>query len=177
MATVKPNDLSPKFLKKVEDRYGKIDPRDFFSTKLDTYYKFNPEYKSEGGGRRHDVLRLPSFIDLYKNLGLAKNSAKTLKTKPELRGDKEYQSQADDIIDAFNSFRTFFRNNYPDQYSLVKSSIKEMAGMAYNTPFAFRKKGSKPNISQYTSIGYKPVDQKAVRKKAKGIDYVDLYKD
>ena len=52
-----------------------------------------------------------------------------------------------------------------------------MAGMAYNTPFAFRKKGSKPNISQYTSIGYKPVDQKAVRKKAKGVDYIDLYKD
>ena len=49
--------------------------------------------------------------------------------------------------------------------------------MGYNTPFAFKKKGSKPNISSYTSIGYKPVDQKALRKKAKGIDYIDLYKD
>jgi len=177
MATIKPKDLSPQFLKRVEDRYGKIDPKDFFSANLSTYYKFNPKYKSEGGGLRHDVLDLPSFVDLYKNLGQAKHSAKTLKTKPELRSDKEYQNQADKVIDTFNSFRTFFRSNYPDQYSLVKSSIKEMAGMAYNTPFAFKKKGSKPNISQYTSIGYKPVNQKELRKKSKAFDYVDLYKD
>ena len=48
-----------------------------------------------------------------------------------------------------------------------------MEGMGYNTPYAF----GKANTSQYTSIGYKPVNQKALRKKSKGTDYIDLYKD
>ncbi len=175
--TVKPEDLSPQFLKRVEGRYGKIHPNDFFSANLGTYYKFDPSYKSEGGGKTHKVLPLASFIDLYKNLGQSKNSAKSLKTKPELRGDKEYQTQADKVINTFNSFRTFFRKNYPDQYSLVKNSIKEIEGMGYNTPFAFKKKGSSANISQYLKMGYKPVNQKALRKKSKGFEFIDLYKD
>ena len=64
---------------------------------------------------------------------------------------------------------------------MVKGLVKEMstsgAAGGYNTPYAFKKKGSKPNISQYTSIGYKPVNQKELRKKSKGFDYIDLYKD
>jgi hypothetical protein len=81
------------------------------------------------------------------------------------------------FIPHFNSFRTFFRKNYPDQYSLVKNSIKEIEGMGYNTPFAFKKKGSSANISQYLKMGYKPVNQKALRKKSKGFEFIDLYKD
>jgi len=176
--TIKPSELSPNFIKRIEDLYGPTSEDDFFQGDLSYYAKANkPEERGEGGGITHTIIPLPSFINLLKNLGKSKNAAKSLKTKPELRGDKEYQIQADKVIDTFNSFRTFFRKNYPDQYSLVKNSIKEIEGMGYNTPFAFKKKGSKPNISSYTSIGYKPVDQKALRKKAKGIDYIDLYKD
>jgi hypothetical protein len=179
---IKPTDLSPEFLKRVEDRYGEVNvEEDFFSPNLATYYKYNPKYKSEGGGKEHIVLRLASFVDLYKNLGQAKNSAKSLYSSPDLKGDVPFQNQANQIIDTFNDFRTYFRRNYPDQYSLVKSSIKEMstsgAAGPYNTPYAFKKKGSKPNISQYTSIGYKPVNQKELRKKSKGTDYINLYKD
>ena len=171
---IKPLDLSPEFLKRVEDRYGEVNvEEDFFSPNLATYYKYNPKYKSEGGGKEHIVLRLASFVDLYKNLGQAKNSAKSLYSSPDLKGDVPFQNQANQIIDTFNDFRTYFRKNYPDQYSLVKSSIKEMGGMGYNTPYAF----GKADTSQYTSIGYKPINQKSLRKKTKGIDYVDLYKD
>jgi len=178
MPTIKPSELNPNFIKRIEDLYGPTSKDDFFKDDLSYYAKANkPEERSEGGGITHTIINLPSFVNLFKNLGKSKNAAKSLKTKPELRGDTEYQKQADKVIDTFNSFRTFFRTNYPDQYSLVKNSIKEIEGMGYNTPFAFKKKGSKPNISSYTSIGYKPVDQKALRKKAKGIDYIDLYKD
>ena len=171
---IKPTDLSPEFLKRVEDRYGEVNvEEDFFSPNLATYYKYNPKYKSEGGGKEHIVLRLASFVDLYKNLGQAKNSAKSLYSSPDLKGDVPFQNQANQIIDTFNDFRTYFRRNYPDQYSLVKSSIKEIEGMGYNTPYAF----GKANTSQYTNIGYKPVNQKSLRKKSKGIDYIDLYKD
>jgi hypothetical protein len=173
MATIKPSDLNPTFLKRIEDKYGPISPEDFFTDDLDTYFKLDPTYKSEGGGKSHLVIKLPSFIELYQTLDNARSSAKNLRVSKDLKGDKEFQSQADKITDTFNSFRTFFRKNYPDQYSLIKKTVKETMGMAYNTPYAF----GKANTSQYTSIGYKPVDQKSLRKKSKGMDYVDLYKD
>lgn len=170
--TIKPSELNPSFLKKIEDQYGKIDmERDFFSGNLDTYFKTSKVNK-ETGGVTHDIIKLPSFVNLYQNLGKARDDAKTLSRNKELRQDKEFQNQADKVADVFNSFRTFFRKNYPDQYSMVKEAIKETSGMGYNTPNAF----GKADISQYTSIGYKPVNQKSLRKKSKGIDYVDLHK-
>ncbi len=174
MANIYPSELSPNFLKSIEDRYGKIDmERDYFSDNLSDYYKFDPTYKSEGGGRRHIPIPLPSFVELFDKLEDARFSAKKLRSMKDLRNDKAYQAQADNIIDTFNSFRTFFRKNYPDQYSMTKKTVKETMGMAYNTPYAF----GKANISPYTKAGYKLVDRKSLRKKSKGMDYVDLYKD
>jgi hypothetical protein len=109
MATIKPSDLNPTFLKRIEDKYGPISPEDFFTDDLDTYFKLDPTYKSEGGGKSHLVIKLPSFIELYQTLDNARSSAKNLRvTDKDLRGDKEYQSQADKITaNTFNSFRTF----------------------------------------------------------------------
>ena len=58
----------------------------------------------------------------------------------------------------------------------IKESSTTSGGPGYNTPYAFLKPGSKPNDSQYTSVGYTPVNRKALRKKSKGVDYIDLYK-
>lgn len=181
MAVLRPKDLSPNFLKGIEDRYGKVDmEKDFFSDDLERYMKFDPTHKSEGGGRRHIPINLPSFIELFSNLEDARYSAKTLKSNKDLRNDKEYQDQADNIIDTFNSFRTFFRKNYPDQYAMAKRTIREIstsgASGGYLTKYAYRKPNSSANISQYTKIGYKPVNQKSQRKKSKGTSYIDLYK-
>ena len=180
--TIKPKDLNPDFLKKIEDKYGPTSEDDFFSGNLDRYFKADkPEERGEGGGITHRVIDLPSFVELFNTLDDAKGIAKNLSTKKDLRGDVGYQAQAKQITKAANDFRTFFRNNYPDQYSIVKSTVKEIstsgAAGGYLTKYAYRKKGSPANISQYTNIGYKPVNQKELRKKSKGFDYVDLYKD
>tara|TARA_B100000963_G_C22565780_1_gene643619 strand:+ start:550 stop:1101 length:552 start_codon:yes stop_codon:yes gene_type:complete len=180
--TIKPKDLNPNFLKKIEDKYGPISKDDFFSSNLDTYFKADkPEERGEGGGITHSIIRLPSFIELYNNLEDAKETAKELARNKDLRGDADYKAQAKKVIDAFNNFRTFFRNNYPDQYAMVKQSVQEIstsgAAGGYLTKYAYRKKGSPANISQYLKMGYKPVNQSAVRKKSKGFEYVDLYKD
>ena len=179
---IKPQDLNPNFLKKIEDKYGPIRKDDFFSNDLDTYYKADkPEDRGEGGGVTHQIIRLPSFIELFNTLEDAKEIAKELSTKKDLRGDATYKAQAKQVAKTFNDFRTFFRSNYPDQYAMVGSTIKEIstsgAAGGYLTKYAYRKKGSPANISQYTSIGYKPVNQKELRKKSKAFDYVDLYKD
>lgn len=175
--TIKPKDLSPNFLKKIEDKYGPTSPDDFFSSELDTYYKADdPSERGESGGITHTIIRLPSFTELFKDLDQAKVNAQALSRNPELRGDTEFTQQVDQIQQTFNSFRTFFRKNYPDQYSMVKAAIQEISTSGdaggFLTKYAF---GKAPNY--YTKVlGYKPVNQKALRKKSKGFDYVDLYK-
>lgn len=180
--TIKPTELNPNFLKKIEDKYGPIGKDDFFSADLDTYFKANkPEERGEGGGITHAIIKLPSFIELFNTLGDAKEIAKDLSTQKDLRGDATYKTQAKQVAKTFNDFRTFFRNNYPDQYAMVKNTLQEMSTTAgtpgYNTPYAFRKQGSKPPESQYIKMGYQPVNRKALRKKSKAFDYVDFYKD
>ena len=180
--TIKPNELNPNFLKKIEDKYGPISKDDFFSSNLDTYFKADkPEERGEGGGITHAIIKLPSFVELFNTLDDARDIAKDLTTQKDLRGDQEYKEQYKKVLDTFNAFRTFFRKNYPDQYAMIKSSVQEglkeastTAGVpGYSTPYAF----GKAPISTYTKMGYKPVKRKALRKKAKGIDYIDLYKD
>ena len=179
---IKPKELNPNFLKKLEDKYGPISNDDFFSDNLTYYAKANkPEERGEGGGVTHTIIDLPSFIELFKNLDKSKEVAKDLTTQKELRGDQDYKEQYKKIADTFNKFRTFFRKNYPDQYSMIKSSVDESlkeastsAGVSgYSTPYAF----GKSSISTYTKMGYKPVNRKSLRKKSKGIDSIDLYKD
>ena len=67
MPVTKPADLNPKFLKKIEDKYGAIDMKnDFFSDDLSRYMKTaDIESREEGGGISHEVIQLPSFSTLY----------------------------------------------------------------------------------------------------------------
>ena len=187
---IKPSELNPNFLKKIEDKYGPISPDDFFSDDLETYFKADdPSERGEGGGVTSTVIRLPSFVKLFKTLDNARDIAKDLTTQKDLRGDEDYKEQYKKVLDTFNAFRTFFRTNYPDQYAMIKSTVQEHlkeisvtggsatftpgTGAQYATPYAF----GKAPVSTYTKMGYKPVKRKALRKKAKGIDYIDLYKD
>ena len=180
---IKPSELSPTFIKKIEDRYGKMDMKnDFFADDLSYYAKTtNVESEEDGGGVENTIIKLPSFVTLFQSLEKAKDDAKELTSNKELRGDTEYKKQYTKVRDTFNDFRTYFRNNYPDQYELATGKIQELVkemsttsgAPGYSTPYAF---GKSP-ISQYTKIGYKPVNRKSLRKKSKGMDYVDLYKD
>ena len=176
--TIKPNELNPNFLKKIEAKYGPISKDDFFSSNLDTYFKADkPEERGEGGGITHAIIRLPSFVELFNTLDDARDIAKDLTTQKDLRGDQEYKEQYKKVLDTFNAFRTFFRKNYPDQYAMVKSAVSEISTTAGSPGFSTPYFVGKAPISTYTKMGYKPVNRKALRKKAKGTDYVDLYKD
>ena len=185
-SVIKPKDLNPRYLKKIEDKYGPIDTEnDFFNGDLSTYYKtYKVESEEEGGGKGHKVIRLPSFETLYNSLENAKDSAQEIGVHKDMRSDTDFKTHVSNTKDVFNKFRTYFRKNYPDQYNMVTGKIDEViketstssGGIGYNTPYAFRKPGSKPNDSQYTSAGYTPVNRKALRKKSKGFDFIDLYK-
>ena len=80
MAVTYPSDLNPEFLKKIEDKYGKIDMKnDFFSDDLKRYMKTAEiESEEDGGAVSHKVIQLPSFSTLYNSLETAKEMLKIL---------------------------------------------------------------------------------------------------
>lgn len=178
--TLKPKDVSPAFLKRLEDLYGPIDTeRDFFSSDLDTYYKTNPRTKDdiETGAVSHKVIPLASFEESLKKITSSYEALKDLLKTDEAKNDSNIQDVAKDIKDALNKYRAHLRKFYPEQYRQAMSRMDEMSttgggagsasfsagtGMQYATPYAFRKKGQKANIKAYKELGYKPVKTEGV---------------
>ena len=170
----KAKDLNPVFLKRLEDTYGPMDrENDFFSDNLDTYYKtdeLNPETNSYG----RTLIKLPGFEDSFTKLSDAVRALKLLMDFKNIENDESIQKIARELKDVFNKYRTHLRKNYPDQYKQIKSTLEEISttgggagaasftpgtGMQYATPYAFRKKGSKPNDKIYKKMGYKSVKE------------------
>jgi len=228
-------DLSPEYVKRIEDLYGPTDPRDFFSKDMSTYFKYKEtESDAEGGGVTHAVIKLASVEESLRKMEETYDALKDLLKSDEAKNDQNIRSVSKDIKMALNKYRAHLRKFYPEQYKQAmgrlnevnvdvpfptpivtkannqitnvssfadfildiwdKISEKEQEGIqnntfikqaksflekargetsvtedevdeistsgaagSYLTPFAFRKKGSKPPISAYKSLGYKLV--------------------
>jgi hypothetical protein len=179
---LKPNEVDPNLLKRLEKKYGSIDmENDFFTNNLNRYYKTSNINQSTGKVT-HDVINLASFGDSLKKLSQALSAIKSLSKTSEGEMDNTIQDIAQQTRDIFNQYRTHIRKNYPDQYSTLKNFLQEIstsaAGGGYTTPFAFnpnkKAKGAK-NIYYY-KLGFKPVNIEKLRKQIKSIDHVDLSK-
>ena len=109
MAVTKPKDLNAGYLKKIEDKYGKIDMKnDWFSSDLKRYMKtVDIESEEDGGAISHEVINLPSFSTLYNSLETAKEDAKDISSHPDMRSDNKFKNQYTQTRDTFNSFRTY----------------------------------------------------------------------
>ncbi len=159
---IKPKDLDPKLKKFIEDKYGPMDDRDFFSDDLDTYFKTDTDYESEGGGISHSIIKLPSFNELAIQLKKTRDLANELVRGEIVRDDDILRGIYDQQRDVFNKFRTHLRKEYPAFYNQlkqqltekIKKMVKEMSttgggagsatftpgtGMQYATPYAFKK--------------------------------------
>jgi hypothetical protein len=176
---IKPKDLNPKLKKFIEDKYGPMDDKDFFSDDLDTYFKTDTSYESEGGGISHNIIKLPSFNELAIQLKKTRDLANELVRGEVVRDDDILRGIYDQQREVFNKFRTHLRKEYPAFYDqlkqqLTEEDIDEMSttgggagaasftpgtGAQYATPYAFRKKGQKPNVKSYEEFGYKLVKE------------------
>lgn len=179
---IKPNEVSPNLLKRLEDKYGSIDKaNDFFNSDLTRYYK-TTNINPTTGKVTHKIINLASFGDSLKKLSQALSAIKSLSRTPEGRMDNIVQDISQQVKDVFNKYRTHIRKNYPDQYNTIKNLLQEIstssAGGNYSTPFAFNpnKKSKGTQNIYYYKLGYKPVNRKKLRKQSKGVDYVDLHK-
>ena len=149
---LKPKDVSPTLLKRIEDLYGPIDTqRDFFDAELETYYKTSSINK-ETGTVGHKVIPLASFEESLRKITEAYEALKDLLKADEAKNDSNIQEVARDIKEALNKYRAHLRKFYPEQYRQAVSRMNEEleeistsgAAGAYNTPYAFVRKPLKP---------------------------------
>ena len=171
---IKPTDVDPILLKRLEDKYGPIDMvNDFFTNDLKTYFKTDGIDK-ETRSVNHKIIKLASFGDSLQKMYSALKALKQLLATDDARNDEIIQKILVDFREIFNRYRTHLRTSYPDQYRQIKDQLKEISGtgggagaasfssgtgMQYATPYAFRRKGQKANDKAYKELGYKEVEE------------------
>ena len=191
-AVIKPKDVDPALLKRLEAKYGPVDMKnDFFDDGLETYFKTS-DIDKETGKISHDIIKLASFGDALKKMSDAVKSLKQLMGTDDARNDQNIRDIASELKQVFNQYRTHLRKNYPDQYNQIKSQLEEISmsgggtagatftpgtGEQYATPNAFSKgkKGKFANGGMYTKkFGYKLVPDKI---KDSGLEVKQLFKE
>ena len=109
--------------------------------------------------------QIPNIDRLLDESDALVNTAKGVYQK--VKDDKVFLDIYKQARSLRNSIRTHTRNNYPEEYKksrgvneedIDEASMSGAAG-AYNTPYAFRIKGQKPNDKAYKELGYKEVDE------------------
>ena len=146
--TIKPKDIDPALIKRLEDQYGPMDmENDFFDRTLLNYYK-TTDVDKETNSSTQKTIKLPSLGDSLKKMSTALKSLKGLLGTDVARNDEEIQKVLDNFKNVFNRYRTHLRKSYPDQYRQIKNQLEEndvdevsTSGGAgsYQTPFAFNK--------------------------------------
>ena len=155
--TLSPEDVDPALIKRLEDRYGPVQDKDFFTQDLKTYFKTD-DINKETGSISHKVINLASFGDSLKKMSSATKALKQLMGTDDARDDEDIRKIYDELKGVFNKYRTHLRKFYPEQYRQVKNTLEEMSttgggagsssftpgtGMQYATPFAFKLKKKK----------------------------------
>ena len=129
---------------------------------------------NETGAISWKITQLPGFDKLFDDMDELVATAKRVYVKT--KDDDKFREIYEDVRKVRNKLRTHLRNEYPDEYKRIvrisENDVDEIsmsgAAGAYLTPYAFRKKGSKPDDEAYKELGYKVVKEKAlpvVRKK------------
>ena len=145
---LKPKDIDPALLKRLEDQYGPMDmENDFFDRTLLNYYK-TTDVDKETNSSTQKTIKLPSLGDSLKKMSTALKSLKGLLGTDVARNDEEIQKVLDNFKNVFNRYRTHLRKSYPDQYRQIKNQLEEndvdevstsSGAGSYQTPFAFNK--------------------------------------
>lgn len=132
----------------------------------------------ETGQITWDVEYSADYQKLFKDIT---DLMKTAKEVADITGEAFFKDHYLDIRKRRNELRTYLRNNKAKEYARIKgldemsstggsASFTTGTGAQYATPKAF---GKAPIY--YYKLGYKPVNQKSLRKKAKGIEIKDLW--
>ena len=165
--TLKPKDVDPALIKRLEAQYGPVDiVNDFFSSDLKTYFKTS-SVNPETGSISHQIIKLASFGESLQKLHSTLEALKALAATPEGKNDKKVIETLVKVREAFNGFRTYLRKYYPDQYEVIKSQLDEISSISSTSGFTSGGEGEnhtgpsprKSTYGAYTQAGYKKVNE------------------
>jgi hypothetical protein len=117
------------------------------------------------GGEREfesDVVYVPDFEMLVKDLNRALETLNGISTTDEIRNDSEFLAYIKEYRELRNRIRTHLRKNYPVEYSSIKglfeTGFAAGAGAQTAPPFAFKKMGPQelPESNPGASLGKGP---------------------
>lgn len=140
----------------------------------------------ETGQMTWSVEYTANYGELFKEISeLLADAKETALKSPDEPFFKDFYN---DVRKLKNQLRTYLRNNHPEEYAKMKglgevsttggsASFTPGTGAQYATPFAFNpnKKASGTSRNYYYKLGYKPVNKKELRKKAKGVEVKQLF--
>jgi hypothetical protein len=165
--TLKPKEVDPALIQRIEKTYGPVDmENDFFSANLKTYFKTS-SIDPETGSIGHKIIKLASFTDSLEKLYIATNALSDLVKSPGGKDDAVVIKLYDNLKQTFNSFRTHLRKYYPDQYAAIKDKLDEISSISSNSGFISGGEGEnhtgpsprKSTYGAYTQAGYKKVTE------------------
>ena len=119
----------------------------------------------ETGAISWSIDYVPNLTKLVEDSTELVDTAKSVYQRA--KDDKKFLDIYEQAKQLRNIIHTHVRNNYPEDYkkAIREEEVDEMSTSggagAYLTPYAFRKKGSKPNIKAYKELGYKEVEESA----------------
>jgi len=144
---------SPNLANQVGAKIGDVS----YSKDGDTKFVVNSIDK-ETGQVGWKVINLPAFDKLNDDVEELVSTAKGVYTKT--KSDEEFRKIYEEAKLLRNKIRKHLRNEYPDEYKrmTMEGEVDEISTSGgagpYLTPYAFRKKGQKPNDKAYTALGY-----------------------
>jgi hypothetical protein len=162
------------------------------------------ETNPETGTVTFDVKYNADFPGLYKAFKKLNEEFKKFLMYDEVKNDSKFREIYKGFNYLFNQYKSHMRENYPKQYSILKTAneemlkelvrkhLKEMSatgagvsaatytpGQSENTAseYAFNpnKKAKGAQNIYYYKLGWKPVDTKKLHKQAKGLEHKDLW--
>jgi len=164
---LKPTEVDPSLIKRLEDLYGPVDmENDFFSKDLKTYFKTD-EVNTETGSVSHQIIKLASFADSLEKLNTAVDALAALVKSPGGKSDAMIIKIFENLKSVFNNFRTHLRKYYPDQYAAIKDKLDEISSISSNSGFVSGGEGEnhtgpsprKSTYGAYTQAGFKKVTE------------------
>ena len=164
---IKPKDVDPELLDRIERRYGKIDYKnDFFNDTLSTYFK-TVDVDDETGQINHRIIKLANFGDALREMSEAVKALTDLSKTADGKADPTLAVLAQDARNVFNKFRTHIRKEYPEQYVQIKNLLDEMSTLGSTSFFTSGGEGENHNgpsprkstYGTYTQAGFKKVNE------------------
>jgi len=124
ISEVKKEDIDPKLITWIENKYGPWNDRDFISDDGDTYFKTD-KINKETGSVSHTIIDLPTFSELIKQLKITRDVANELIRGESVRDDEILRDIYNEQRKIFNKFRTHLRKEYPAFYAQLKGQLTE----------------------------------------------------